>query len=216
MYFMKRILLVFFSILAITPLVAQRFTDFGIIAGGCYYNGEINPTRLFYKTQPAFAGFFRWNIDKRHAVRISGYYMSLQGSDADFPDRVFTERNPTSFSAQLLDYNAQFEFNFLPYISGDDAWMHSLYVAGGLGYTLVLSGSGTLNIPFGVGMKINLTDRLSLGGEWSFRKTFTDSLDGVESPLGRNLINNNDWYSSVGLFISYKFVKFAADCPVYD
>ena len=72
-----------------------------------------------------------------------------------------------------------------------------------------------MTIPFGFGVKTNLTDRLSAGLEWSYRKTFYDKIDNVESPLGKSILHNNDWYSTYGLFITYKFVKFAADCPVY-
>jgi hypothetical protein len=38
----------------------------------------------------------------------------------------------------------------------------------------------------------------------------------VENQLGNTLLNNNDWYSFIGVFITYKFFKFAADCPAYN
>ena len=206
----------FFIILSLIPsLKAQRITDYGLLGGVTYYNGEINPTRQFYSPSPAFGGFFRVNINKRYAVRISGIYGTLKGSDNDFPNRVLTDRPPHTFSNALMDFSSQLEFNFMPYITGEDRFINSVYAAGGLGYALVLGSSNSLTIPFGVGFKINLTKRLSAGIEWSFRKTFVGDIDDIPNLLDHTLVNNNDWYSFFGLFISYKFVKFAADCPAY-
>ncbi|MGD2035381.1 MAG: DUF6089 family protein [Bacteroidales bacterium] len=195
---------------------AQRYTDFGVIGGGTYYMGEINPTRHFYKISPAFGALFRVNINKRYAIRLSGIYAGLRGSDNDFPDRNIPLRAPQSFSKQVIDFSGQLEFNFLPYLTGEDKWGYTTYVSGGLGTGISVGSRPFLTIPFGVGFKVNLTERLSSGCEWSFRKTFRDDIDNVENQLGNTLLNNNDWYSFIGIFISYKFFKFAADCPAYN
>ncbi len=207
--------LVFFFTLLTPGIHAQRQTDYGLLGGVAYYNGEINPTRQFYSPSPAFGGFFRMNINKRYAVRISGVYAGLKGSDNDFPDRNLTDRSPVTFTNTVMDFCSQVEFNFMPYMTGEDRLVNSVYIAGGLGYALFLGSSNSLIIPFSIGFKINLTDRLSTGAEWSLRKTFVDDIDDVPNVLDHTLVNNNDWYSFIGLFISYKFVKFAADCPVY-
>ncbi len=211
---MKQLLIICF-VFSFALTKAQRYTDFGIIGGGAYYMGEINPTRQFYKLSPAVGALFRVNINKRFAVRLSGIYAGLRGSDQDFPDRYIPLRSPQSFSKQILDISGECEFNFLPYITGEDKWLYSTYVAGGIGTGIIIGNKPFLTIPFGVGFKVNLTTRLSAGCEWSFRKTFRDDIDNVENQLGNTLINNNDWYSFVGIFISYKFFKFAADCPAY-
>ncbi len=202
-------------VIFITDSKAQLYSDYGLIGGISYYNGEINPTRQFYSPSLAFGGFFRLNINKRYAVRISGLYANLSGSDNDFPERTLSDRTPVSFTKSLMDFCGQVEFNFLPYITGEESLLNSVYVAGGLGYSLLLGSSNSIVIPFGVGYKINLTKRLSAGAEWSFRKTFIDDIDDVPNLLDNTLVNNNDWYSFIGLFISYKFVKFAAECPAY-
>ena len=195
---------------------AQRFTDYGLIGGVSYYNGEINPTKQFYSPSPSLGGFFRVNINKRYAVRLSGIYANLRGSDNDFPNRSLTDRPPVTFTNTLMDFSSQLEFNFVPYITGEEKFINSVYIAGGIGYSLFLGSSNSLTIPFGIGFKINLTKRLSAGAEWAFRKTFIDDIDEVTNLLSNTPFNNNDWYSFFGLFISYKFVKFAADCPVYN
>lgn len=194
---------------------AQRYSDIGIIGGGTYYMGEINPTRHFYKLSPAMGVIFRYNINKRYAVRISGIYCGLKGSDFDFPDRNTPLRSPQSFNKKVLDFSGQLEFNFLPYITGEDKWLYSTYISGGIGAGISIGSNPFFTIPFGIGFKVNLSKRLSAGCEWSFRKTFIDSIDSVPNQLGNTIFNNNDWYSFIGIFISYKFFKFAADCPAY-
>ena len=114
---MKHIILLSAFLLIIPAAKAQRYTDFGLLAGGAYYMGEINPTRQFYSIKPSLGGFFRWNINKRFAARLSGYYLTLTGSDLDFPDRIHPERPNTTFSNPLVDFSAQAEFYFLPYIT---------------------------------------------------------------------------------------------------
>ncbi|MBN2522045.1 MAG: hypothetical protein JXB24_02175 [Bacteroidales bacterium] len=212
---MKQLIIIFF-LFSFSLTKAQRYTDFGLIGGGTYYMGEINPKRHFYKLSPAFGALFRININKRYAVRICGIYAGLRGSDSDFPDRNVPLRSPQSFNKQILDFNSQLEFNFLPYITGEEKWLYSTYVSAGLGCGISTGSSPFLTIPFGVGFKVNLTKRLSSGCEWSFRKTFRDNIDNVENQLGNTLLNNNDWYSFIGVFITYKFFKFAADCPAYN
>jgi hypothetical protein len=202
-------------ILLISAANAQRQTDIGLLGGCAYYMGEINPTKQFYSPSTSFGGFFRLNVNKRFAGRLSGYYLTLKGSDQDFPDRLHPDRNDETFSNSLVDFSGQVEFNFLPYTTGEGKLLNSVYIAGGIGYSTILSGNNSLIIPFGLGFKIDISKRLSTGLEWSFRKTFIDNMDNVTNRLGHTLLNNNDWYSIFGLFISYKFVKFAADCPAY-
>ena len=215
---MKQLFFFFLIFLGTTSIKAQRYTDFGVLFGGAYYNGEINPTKQFYKPSLSYGAFTRLNLNKRFALRFSGYYTHLKGSVNDFPDRVthFIPPATESFNKQALDLTGQLEFNFLPYITGERNFLRSTYVSGGFGFGIFTGSGNSLLIPFGIGAKMNFGERLSGGLEWSFRKTFADDIDNNPNLLGNTLINNNDWYSIFGLFISYKFVKFAADCPVYN
>ncbi len=215
---MKQIFIILLIVIGTASIKAQRYSDFGVLFGGAYYNGEINPTRLFYKPSLSYGAFARFNMNKRFAFRLSGYYTHLKGDVNDFPDRVthFIPPATESFVKQVLDITGQVEFNFLPYITGERNFLRSTYVSAGLGVGLFSGSGNSILIPFGIGAKMNFGERLSGGLEWTFRKTFADDIDNNPNVLGSTLINNNDWYSIFGLFISYKFVKFAADCPVYN
>ena len=70
---------------------------------------------------------------------------------------------------------------------------------------------------FGAGFKYNLTVKLGAGFDWSFRKTFNDSFDGINNPGENNMFfHNKDWYSLVQVFITYKIFDWREDCPAYD
>jgi hypothetical protein len=202
---------------------AQRDADIGVFAGTSYYLGDINPSKHFYRPSLAFGVLYRYNINTRWAIRANGYVADLSGNDLDFPERLNPDRplNPQRFQTSLLDLGVQAEFNFLPYTPSAGKWQYSPYITAGLAGSMIMGSDvdamNTLAIPFGIGAKINLTSRLSAGAEWGFRKTFSDRIDGLENPSGTSsLIHNNDWYSFMGIFITYKFFNFATECPAYD
>ena len=43
----------------------------------------------------------------------------------------------------------------------------------------------------------------------------TGLMDWKILPEYHSVIHNNDWYSFLGVFITYKFFNFAAECPAY-
>ncbi|MBN1416796.1 MAG: outer membrane beta-barrel protein [Bacteroidales bacterium] len=219
---MRKLFFVVFVFISI-PTMAQRNANFGIIGGISYYMGDINPSMHYYN--PSFAGglIYRININTRYAIRGNAYYTTVSGSDLDFPELLHPDRpyEPVTFSTSLLDLNLQGEFNFLPFTPNVGKFNYTPYVSCGLGFSMALSSdAGTahhLTLPFGIGVKLNLTKKISTGLEWSFRKAFSDIIDGQENPTGdQSLIHNNDWYSYLGIFITYKFINFAIDCPAYD
>jgi len=92
--------------------------------------------------------------------------------------------------------------------------------------------SYNFSIPFGLGAKFSLASRLGLQVYWEFHKTFTDYIDDVsttyyldgpsisqkdqaavmsdptlnhEPGMQRGNEKNNDWYSVLGISITYKF-----------
>jgi opacity protein-like surface antigen len=221
---MLKHLLASLSVIMLATLTAfpQRAANIGIFAGTAYYLGDINPNRHFYRPSLSLGGIYRYNINSRYAIRFNAYYVKLSGSDLDFPSQVHPDRpmNPAMFTTSLLDVAVQGEFNFLPYTPDVANFAYTPYVAVGIAGGLILSSDQNaqnfLSFPFGLGVKVNFTSRISGGAEWSFRKTFSDRIDGVENPSGvQSFIHNNDWYSVAGIFITYKFFNFAADCPVY-
>jgi opacity protein-like surface antigen len=202
---------------------AQKRANVGIFAGTSYYMGDINPNRHFYRPSFSFGMIYRYNLNTRYAIRANGYIADLSGNDLDFPERLNPDRpvSPANFQTSLLDLGLQVEFNFLPYTPNIGKWAYSPYISTGIAGALIMGSDAdavnTLSFPFGIGVKLNISSRLATGAEWSFRKTFTDHLDGVVNPSGTNsFVHNNDWYSFMGIFITYKFFNFAKTCPAYN
>jgi hypothetical protein len=202
---------------------AQRKADIGIFAGTAYYMGDINPNRHFYRPSFSLGGIYRYNFNKRYALRLNGIFADLSGNDLDFPGRLNPDRpaSPANFQTSILDVAAQLEFNFLPYMPTKGIGDYSPYIAVGFAEGFIVgSNVDAINVTsflFGIGGKINITSRLSAGDEWSFRKTFNDHLDGISNPSGTSaFMHNNDWYSLLGVFITFKFFNFANECPAYD
>jgi opacity protein-like surface antigen len=218
----------------IAPLSnAQKQTDLGVFTGGSYYMGDINMERHFYAPSFAAGPIIRYNFNPRHSLRLNTVYGTLQGNDLDF-DNEFQRLRGHSFTTTFLDIGLNFEFNFLPYkiYQRKDIW--SPYITGGLGYNRVLSSTpsslpstlypavspakNNMIITFGGGFKLTLSRRWAAGTEWTFRKTFSDSFDGLENPGQEfnTFFHNNDWYYLVGVFVTYKFWEYMEDCPAYD
>ncbi len=185
--------------------------------------GDINHSRHFYAPSPAGGIIYRYNLNPRHSFRFSGIYTSLKGSDSDFED-VFQQQRNHSFKTSIIDLAITTEFNFMDYkptkLRKNNRY--SPYVSAGIGYASVLSSNvnaaSATTINFGAGFKYNLARRWSMGAEWTFRKTLNDMLDGTEN-IGADqgvFFHNNDWYSIVGLFITYKIFNWREDCPAYD
>jgi Domain of unknown function (DUF6089) len=221
----KRLRTYLFMLAVFLPTVvfAQQNANVGVFAGTAYYLGDINPNRHFYRPSLSFGLLYRYNINARYAIRANAYVADLSGNDLDFPERLNPDRplNPARFQTSLLDLAVQAEFNFLPFTPNAGKWEYTPYISAGIAGSMIMGSDvdamNTVTFPFGAGVKVNFTSRLSGGAEWGFRETFSDRIDGVENPSGTSsIIHNNDWYSFMGIFITYKFFNFATECPAYD
>ena len=130
----------------------------------------------------------------------------------------------------MLDAYGVIEFNFFPYQLNNDitAKVTPFVFIGVAGFytnpevennmTNTSYGTSTtaLAIPFGLGIKSNFIQNLGLNIEWTYRKTYSDLVDGLESLHfnGYQLSNsqNNDWYAFVTISLSYKFLRKTDKC----
>lgn len=219
---MRSILLILFLILIFPESNAQRKADLGIIGGGAYYMGEINMARHFYKPSPVYGAMARYNFNPRNSLRFHLMYGSLKGDDLDF-NNDFQQARGANFKTTMLDMSLNMEFNFFPYETGRlRKEKYTPYATAGMGYSHVFDtekqGSVALIFTGGAGFKMNVTKTISTGVEWSFRKTFNDLYDGIENPGPdyTTFYHNNDWYSTVGIFVTYKFLRYLYECPAYE
>lgn len=201
---------------------AQRH-EIGVTFGGSSYMGDLNPKRPLTLLNPGAGVLYRQNFNYHWSVRGNIYYMRVEGSDA------IIGYNPTrdlSFFSDIYEFSVQTEVNFLQYQPGNLNTPFTPYIFAGLGGFLfhpkrLLPDGQIINLfdpaqnqeretnynvvshhlLFGMGFKFNLTRFLSTGMEWGMRMTGTDYLDDVSR---RGNPKNNDWYSYIGLIITFK------------
>ncbi len=198
------IIILFFSFVS---LHAQR-NEIGPFLGTSYYLGDLNPSKHFLLTKPACGLVYRYILNQRWALKMSGLYGSVEGSDAK---AKFNEKRNLSFKSPLFEVSSQIELNFLPYATGNKEKNYfTPYIFAGISVfsfkpkakyngtwynlqPLGTEGQGTsssgvkpyslmkVSFPFGLGFKYSIGDNISIGAEWGIRKTTTDYLDDVST-----------------------------------
>ncbi|MFC2086831.1 DUF6089 family protein [Bacteroidota bacterium] len=199
----------------------KRWADLGAHVSYISYNGDMNESKLFYSPSVSQGIFLKQNFSDRYAIRFGLSQGKLKASDSDFQN-VFQQQRGKSFSARVWDLGLINEFNFFEYspyeFKGD---FISPYIMAGLGVSISFTNlqGPQLNIPFGLGLKVKINERIGIGAEWSFRKIFNDELDGIKNYSNlekKSLLHNNDWYTFAGIFLSYVISDLKIDCPTYD
>ncbi|MBI3512424.1 MAG: outer membrane beta-barrel protein [Bacteroidetes bacterium] len=265
---MKNFFFILAALLTLNCASAQNSDEIGFFIGGGYYIGELNPTtHLGSLTRPAAGIVYRHNFNYRFAVAGDLIFGSVQGIDSRSTSYEQQKRN-LSFRSPITEFGGRAEFNFIEYKIGDDKYPFTPFMFLGLAVfnfnprasygnqwvnlqPLKTEGQSKaylrtqLSIPFGVGFRANLAQRVGLVAEWGMRKTFTDYLDDVSTtyadpsvllanggPLavavadrsttpndvGRERGNprNKDWYSFVGLTITFQLAGKPHKCSSYN
>lgn len=240
---------------------AASRSELGILLGGSYYIGDLNRFGHFKGTQPAGSLFYRYNINSRVTFRANLSYGSVVGDDAWSKEPEMVNRN-LNFRSDIFEFGAGVEFHYMPFQMGNKRYRGTAYFLAELalfrmnpktmhnGEWVYLQPLGTegqgsslnskghyslfqMSIPIGLGIKLALGKRVSIGVEYGIRKTFTDYLDDVRAdnfvdpaelalvngPLAATLSNKNidgsrfgkrgtsatkDWYAFFGLTLTFK------------
>lgn len=200
------------------PAVSQRTADYGASVGMVTYLGEYNPLNILYRPGPAAQFFYRYNFNPRQAVRanLMGGYLTPLGSP-------------------IGELGATYEFNFFPYSTFRSRRVdYTPYIAAGAAFSAVYNqvavadGSKSFHpffsIPFSAGFKVNVANHLGVEFEYGFRKTFYDKFDGqyevmtpgdTPAPVDQSWTHNNDWYSFMGISVTWKMYNKLAGCPAF-
>jgi hypothetical protein len=183
------------------------YGEIGLTIGQSYYIGDINPRKhLGANRELGYGALYRFNLTKRHAIRLQGLRINLEANDADSDDLDQVNRN-LNFRNKITELSLLLEINFYEYKLGRIGEGFTPYVFGGLAYfnmnpetefngnyyeliDMRTEGqgspggakaykSGQIAIPFGIGIKAGLSKRVALNLEWGMRRTFTDYIDDV-------------------------------------
>jgi hypothetical protein len=193
--------------------LAQERRELGVQFGGSYYYGDFNESMHFYQPSPAFGAMFRYNLDKYYALRLSGIYSNLKATNPSY----YLPHNPSASSSSFFEIEGVAEFNFLMFNSRD-VYKENIapFVTLGLG-AIFIDGMVSAHIPIGLGLKYTPRNRFTVGLEWRVHKTFSDNFDGYPSISDGTpvFLHNKDWFSFVGLFVTYRLHNNADVCPAY-
>ncbi len=137
--------------------------------------------------------------------------LAYSGGDFDVndPNLIYyaTSNRGLNFETDITEIHLITELHFFPFFVGSKKNTWTPYIFGGLAMYLYnprpigggpnlrdlgtegqgLSGrnepygANSVSIPFGIGMKFSLNERLGLGFEWGMRKTFNDYIDDISS-----------------------------------
>ncbi|MFN2438004.1 MAG: DUF6089 family protein, partial [Chitinophagaceae bacterium] len=183
--------------------------EFGVGIGAAHYFGDLNTRAHLNRPKPAATVFFRKNFGNYIALRIGASFAQLGYSDVYNDHNDFMRRRNLSFNSNVWELALQGDFNFYRFLPGDPAFRFTPYITFGAGLfnydpyaylgnekyflrPLGTEGQGdtsfpdrkqyssmAVSIPFGVGLKYSINERINIGLEIVHRFTNTDYLDDV-------------------------------------
>lgn len=237
--------------------------NLGLFLGGNNYIGDAGRRSFIHPTDVAAGLVYKYHLNYRLIARLNLIAAKLEASDTQRKNAVplrndevrlngdthFTEparyrsvHNKILEGALLLEFNF---FRFDPFEIG----AHTPYIYAGLGYAFFRQGfirtetskvitglkwRHTIALPFAVGYKYKLDDRLVLGAETGIRYTFTDNLDNshvtpenqddpsLRDPHAIRYLKQHhfgnagdtDWYVFTGITLTYNFGHRPCYCDV--
>jgi hypothetical protein len=183
--------------------------EFGVTFGAAHYFGDINTRASVNRPKPAIGLFFRKQFGNYVGLRLAGHYAQLGYSDT-YSKNSYQQKRNLSFNTNIWEIAAMGDFNFFKFLPNNPNYLFTPYITLGVGvftydpYAFLdgkkefLRPLGTegqtigykgrkqystmaVCIPFGAGIKYNITDKLNVSFEISHRYTFTDYLDDVST-----------------------------------
>ena len=107
-------------------------SEIGIMGGGTYYIGDLNPIQHFKNTQPSLGILFRHSIHSRFSLRANVLYGSVKADDKESNVDLFINRN-LSFNSTIFELSGGVEFNYLPFEVGHKKYKGTAYLTAGIG-----------------------------------------------------------------------------------
>jgi len=205
---------------------SQKY-EVGFGVGALNFKGDLAPNLRIENTRPGVNAFFKINFSHAVSLRTGAMVGMLSGRD-EFQNDPFLQQRNFGFSSLIVEGSSVIEYHFFNFRKNQKRLKYSPYIFGGLGVTANLLNETTGNapptsgaifqaaVPFGVGIKKLVNDRISLGLEFSTTKTFSDNTDlvndNIEGPrLTRVSRSDLENYYYLNFTISYRFLELL--CP---
>lgn len=206
----------------------------GLSLGGYVYQGDLTPNRFgsIETIQPGIGFFGTRIINRMFSARLLFNIARIAGDESIYEYPAWRQERNFSFSTSNKELSLLVHWNIFG--SNYDERKYEPYVFGGAGVSVlnVSRNYSRMNaaffaenaevqnglaadivtpaprvipvIPVGAGVRYNLSDRIGINVEGSYRLMRTDYLDGFSKSANPNL---KDHYSSISVGASYKFGK---------
>lgn len=198
-----RIITVFFLLcISTTSLQAQKFS-IKYAVGVANYAGDLQAKAYTFSQAQLMGGLgLEYEITDHFIARADISLGKVSAADRHSGIQADVARN-LEFTSSIAEFSLNMEYDLLslknwkatPYVfAGFGVYHFNPYTSDQLGDKIYLQPLGTegqgmngfskynttqLNIPYGAGVKVAITDDIRLGVEVGFRKLFTDYLDDV-------------------------------------
>jgi opacity protein-like surface antigen len=188
---------------------SQRLSG-DLYSGVANYSGDLQSKRFtFANIGPAVGLGLSYNITNKLSVRGAASYLQLKASDKDNTAAQDIGSRNLDFQTKILEASLALQYDlfslderaFTPYVfAGVAAYHFNPYTYDKNNNKVLLRPLGTegqglpeypevggiyknkqIAIPFGIGGKFALTERVRVGAELNIRKLFTDYLDDVST-----------------------------------
>jgi hypothetical protein len=183
--------------------------EFGVGLGAAHYFGDLNTRAHLNRPKPAATVFFRKNFGNYIALRMGASFAKIGYSDIYNTQNEYMRRRNLSFNSNVWELALQGDFNFYRFLPGDPDFRFTPYLTLGIAafnhdpYAYLADqkyflrplgtegqgdtsypdrkpyGSMAFAVPFGVGLKYAINERINIGAEVVYRFTNTDYLDDV-------------------------------------
>ena len=198
-------------------------TEYGGGPGVLNYAGDLVRGYKITNVSPAMAVHYRMNYSKELSLKWSLLTGSIKSSEV--PLDAFARQRNASYSIRIAELSSVAEYHFLEYKHEKSRIRWTPYAFGGVGFARILKADQRREeynniqvvIPFGLGFKHLVGKRFSIDTEVGIRKTFFDWVDNTSygDPYVKDYQygnpNDNDWYSFVGVSLSY--IIYEIPCP---
>ena len=211
MYFKNVFLFLFFLISF--GAFAQKW-EVGIGLGATQFRGDLNPELRIQNSRPALSLCIRDNFSRVSTLKYGIKLGLLTGND-NTTNRPFSDLRQLSFESNFADASVMYEYNFFNFRHDDNYLKLSPYLTGGLSLGYHSKAGLVAGIPFGGGIKFQISKNWNLGAAMITTKAFSDQLDGISDQSDRGLllgdVDQQDWFISTFFVISYTFYNVI--CP---
>lgn len=214
------------TMMVFTSLTAQKYVELGGFMGFAGYQGDLTEDPIdIGETKYSFGGFAKYHYSKKLHLRGQLYYGRISGADANSTSQGLRNRD-WSFTADLAEVSMAMEY--LPFAKSriDRVGMFrpqiNPFLSIGIGLTFTdedidyehnpfnskgelikFPEEGATNnfliIPIGAGLRFDFTQWTTLAGEFGFRYTQSDYVDGISKHAQAK---GPDWYFFIGATFS--------------